>query len=759
MAATQQQSKPKKDKPVAESYAAAVTGQPATQPRPIGAKIPKAPAQPPSGAIGAPIGARAPARASAGKPPVGTPATAKQGSVDQQDANVTSESALEFLANAPGDHTFADYQAAKDSKAASDTQAAQSTELAPPKSQSATQAQDAGELDFDDEDDAVMQKVLWESRQQAQQQGADPTASSSTGGTATPARTIDEFIQFELELGRDYQREANFLEDTMSKRRLTSSEVDRLRKVSELINVNKQRVVELCQLQVRENQAKQARDTSAMLASLKPLQPTRAKPAVQKAGAPSTMPPPLLIVKHPPGDGRKAPPPVLTPPLPPPIKPPPTPQQLRDQSDSGSGPPPGTLPITKFSGGSLAAPTSPKGPSTAQRQRPLISPKGRPPPIIALPSQQSSQSGAHVAAMSSPRSVATEDTADLENRLERKREAKRQLARAQEGDGADDGDTSKHPRRSHHQEEEHRSSRDTRRKKRSTSDQSQSPESSDGDNRSTSTKGSRSRRHERSRRHRSRSRRGSRSRRRQNTDSSDEERRSRSDKRKDEYKSSKHRKRRDDSPSPSQQEEDRSKDRSSQQPQSQADQEQQRAKQSMPQPAMIQAPTAQPQPAAPVAQHAQPVTAGQVQAQVARPAQAQLLATHAIGSTISNLPIAKAMPIQQQPQGQALTQPLPRPVFPPSSAMIQVPARPQAQQLAAPPDLGTDLERTQAAQIQQMQQQMAQLEARLHALQAPVPQRQASQSPSGSWGWNEQANQSQWHGHGWQDWGNGRGYQ
>ena len=121
-------------------------------------------------------------------------------------------------------------------------------------------------------------------------------------------------------------------------------------------------------------------------------------------------------------------------------------------------------------------------------------------------------------------------------------------------------------------------------------------------------------------------------------------------------------------------------------------------------------------------------------AQVAKAAPAQVLATHAIGAAATELPMAKAMPIQQQSQGQALAQQvLPQPVYPPQSAMVQVPVRPQAQQLAAPPGLGTNLERTQAAQIQQMQQELAQLHAQLRATQAPAPQRQSSQSPSGNW--------------------------
>ena len=55
--------------------------------------------------------------------------------------------------------------------------------------------------------------------------------------------------------------------------------------------------------------------------------------------------------------------------------------------------------------------------------------------------------------------------------------------------------------------------------------------------------------------------------------------------------------------------------------------------------------------------------------------------------------------------------------------------------LQFPSLLGTELERTQAAHMQQMQQQLAQLEAQLRAAQAPAPQRQSSHSPSGTWRW------------------------
>ena len=91
-----------------ESYAAAVTGQSATQPLPIGAKIPsaaKASEKLPSGAIGAPLVAKLKATPLAGNVPAGTASPAKQDPPGQQDANITPDSALEFLANTPGDHT------------------------------------------------------------------------------------------------------------------------------------------------------------------------------------------------------------------------------------------------------------------------------------------------------------------------------------------------------------------------------------------------------------------------------------------------------------------------------------------------------------------------------------------------------------------------------------------------------------------------------------------------------------------------------
>ena len=115
----------------------------------------------------------------------------------------------------------------------------------------------------------------------------------------------------------------------------------------------------------------------------------------------------------------------------------------------------------------------------------------------------------------------------------------------------------------------------------------------------------------------------------------------------------------------------------------------------------------------------------------------------AIGAATAHLPMAKAVPIHQSqghvqvtaqpdpkaiparhPQGHVpVTQPLPQPLYPTQQKLIAVPARPQAQQLTAPPGLGTNLELTQAAHIQQMEQQLAALRAQLRATQPQAPSR------------------------------------
>ena len=406
-AATQSQSKPQKGKTAADSYAAAVTGKDSAPPIPIGAKTPsaKASAKSTGGAIGAPTAAQAKAKSSADNTPIGAAPTAKQDSSKQPDPSITADSAMDDLTNAPSNQSFADFQAAQaaqqprddqaaldaqtaqdvltaqtvqaelDAQAASDAQAAQDTQAAQGTSQSAAQAQGAGALDWDDADDAAMQQALWQSRQQAQMQGSDPTASSS----AATGRTVEDEIQYELQMGRDFRREAEYLEKKMSTGRLTSDEVLRLRKVFELCHINQQRVADLCERQIQENQARQAQDTSVLLGSLQPLQPSKPKtPAQKPAPMPriaKTMPspPPPAVVKQLPGaSGTKAPPPVLPAPMAPPAKNPPAQSQSGDKQESDAGPPPESLPSTKISGRLLLAPTSPKGSSAAQLQQPVI---------------------------------------------------------------------------------------------------------------------------------------------------------------------------------------------------------------------------------------------------------------------------------------------------------------------------------------------------------------------------------------------------
>ena len=226
----------------------------------------------------------------------------------------------------------------------------------------------------------------------------------------------------------------------MFAQRLSVDEVQKMRTLSELMHINQQGVADLCERQIQENSAQQAKDISVMLASLQPLQPSRPKTPIVKTApkgkVAKTMPPPPVVVKQPPGaSGVKAPPPVLASPMaPPPPKDPPAQQQSGDKHGSDKGPPPSSLPLTKFAGGLLPARTSPKGPSTSQLQKPLISPKGRPPARIAIPSQPAP------AAIETPRSDATEATADLEEKLKRRREAKRQQSEMQEEEQQDGRD-------------------------------------------------------------------------------------------------------------------------------------------------------------------------------------------------------------------------------------------------------------------------------------------------------------------------------
>ena len=121
-------------------------------------------------------------------------------------------------------------------------------------------------------------------------------------------------------------------------------------------------------------------------------------------------------------------------------------------------------------------------------------------------------------------------------------------------------------------------------------------------------------------------------------------------------------------------------------------------------------------------------------------------------------PDPKAMPARQLQGHAPVAQPLPQPLYPPQQQLIAVQPRPQAQQFAAPPGLGTTQQLTQAAHIQQLEHQLAALQSQLRATQPQAQSRHSSQSPEG-WSWDDQSQGSQWHSHGWYNWGNGRGYQ
>ena len=110
--AAQQQSKPSKGKTATDSYAAAVTGKSSAPVAPIGAKLSsaKAPAKSAGVAIGAPIVGQVKAKPAVDKPPIGSVLAARQDSTKTPDAGITPDSALNYLANAPSNQSFADFQ-------------------------------------------------------------------------------------------------------------------------------------------------------------------------------------------------------------------------------------------------------------------------------------------------------------------------------------------------------------------------------------------------------------------------------------------------------------------------------------------------------------------------------------------------------------------------------------------------------------------------------------------------------------------------
>ena len=352
--------------------------------------------------LGAPITGPATAKSKATQQPSSSkqPVAKPPGPSAQSDDNLTADSAMEFMMQAPATQSFMEFQAEKDRQAALEAQTAEDVQTAQAVHAEldaqaagdtlATQGvQGTGELDLDEQDEANMQQALLLSRQDAQAhaqaQDADPTASSS----AAPGRTIEEEIDFELQLGRDFQREAASLEQKMTTARLTTDELGRLRQLNHLQAVNRDRVVELCERQAQQHQTQQAQDIHRMLGSLKPLQTdnprTRAhKPAPQTAVSKGKSQQPVIVKEYS-GAGRVKAPPPARPPLPPPAKNPPVQQQVEDPPISDQGPSPDTIPGPRFTSGPLPPPTSPKRPASSRSQQALISPKGQPPPRIAVP--------------------------------------------------------------------------------------------------------------------------------------------------------------------------------------------------------------------------------------------------------------------------------------------------------------------------------------------------------------------------------------
>ena len=378
-----------------------------------------------------------PTRAGLPDPPIGAPSKAKQGTAVGKEPVITSDSALEYLRNAPDNQSFDEYQSAQDTSAQPDIQTTQDAQTdqnvqgdqnvhndqteqdeqiarAVQADLDAQAAQDAtvndpdqpGNLpDWDEEDDVAIQEALVLSRQQTQPQGSDPQAASSTGA----GQSTEQELQHELQVGIDYQTEVQNLQMKMTRGILHPDDVARYRTVSKLWSDNQARVAELFDRQVQENLTRQSQSTRAILGSLKPLNISRAK-------APTVKPPPSskdstgASITPAPGkqggviDARKAPPPisgsgkpvaVKTLPQGPPVGPP-----------KGTNPGAKSVPIQ----GGLPAPASPKGSSQSHLIGKIVSSRGNPPPkVLRRPSGPSS-----VADAQTPRSLASEATAVLE---------------------------------------------------------------------------------------------------------------------------------------------------------------------------------------------------------------------------------------------------------------------------------------------------------------------------------------------------------
>ena len=394
-AASQVTQKVAKAKTGVGTYAEAITGKSTSLTLPIGAKSgpAKTPAKFASGAIGAPVPPKGKAKSKAknqgGSAPIGAASTAKQNAAKRGEPLITSDTALEFLKNAPATQSFADYQqtthgalaghdaqdaqnvqddqAVQEDQTVQDDQTAQDEQIARAyqadldaqgaQDATATQSGQAGNLpEQDEDDDAVMQQVLLQSRQQAQPQGSDLQAASSAGAT----QSTDQ--EHELQVGVDYQTEVQTLQMKMSQGLLRPDEVARYRTVSQLWSANQARVAELCDRQVQESIAQQSRNTRAILGSIQPLNPAKPKGPTVK---PSPSSKDSTGACSPPAPGKqggatglkKAPPPILGTGRPLAIK--------TQPQGPPSGPPKGSssgvksLPIQ----GASQAPSSPKRPS------------------------------------------------------------------------------------------------------------------------------------------------------------------------------------------------------------------------------------------------------------------------------------------------------------------------------------------------------------------------------------------------------------
>ena len=311
--------------------------------------------------------------------------TAQHDQTVQDDRTAQHDQTLQGDQATQNDQTEQDEQIARAVQADLDAQAARDA-IAP------QSGQDGNLPDLDDDDDAVMQQVLIQSRQTAQPQGSDPQATSSAGAT----QSIEQELQRELKLGIGYQTEVQTLQLKVSQQPLSSDEVARYRTVSKLASDNHARVAELCDRQVQESLAQTSRNTRAILGSIQPMNLPKPKGSIVKPppsskdtkGAGSTSAPGKQGNDAGP---KKAPPPILGANRPPVVKTLPQGPPAAPPKGQGSGAK--SLPIQ----GGAQAPASPKPTLQSHLIGKNVSPRGNPPPRVLPrsnnPSRQSSVAG------------------------------------------------------------------------------------------------------------------------------------------------------------------------------------------------------------------------------------------------------------------------------------------------------------------------------------------------------------------------------